>query len=80
MATLALVLGNAAQAHPGHTLGDHGVAHIASSPYHVSLLAGVGLALWLGGRFVKSPAGRRWLRAGGIAAVVIAAAWWGVGL
>jgi len=82
--TTALILGlvsvSAAQAHPGHSLGDYGAAHIASSPYHVSILAAVGLALWLGARFVKWPVGRRVLRAGGIAAVMLAAAWWGVGL
>ena len=79
-APLFLALAHTAQAHPGHPLGEHGTAHVVSSPYHISILAGTGLALWLASRFVKSPFGRRLLQAGGIAAVIFAAAWWGVSM
>jgi hypothetical protein len=78
VATLILAVIESAQAHPGHSLGEYGVGHVASSPYHVSILAGTGLLLWLGARFIHRPFARRALQTTGILALVLAAAWWGV--
>jgi hypothetical protein len=81
MATILVIAAmNSAHAHPGHSLGDQGAGHIVSSPYHISILAGSGLALWLAARFIKRPLARRWLQVGGVAAVILAGAWWGVSL
>jgi len=66
-----------AHAHPGHGLGEHGAAHVMTSPYHLALLAGTGLALWFGGRFVQSQLPRRILQSAGVGAVLAAAAIWG---
>jgi len=59
-------------AHPGHPIGDQGVSHVISSPYHLSILAALGLALWLGAWFVQRQGARRLLQAGGIAALLVA--------
>jgi hypothetical protein len=79
-AILVLAAVYSAQAHPGHSLGEHGAGHIVSSPYHISVLAGSGLVLWFAGCLIKRPLARRFLQAGGVAAVVLAGAWWGVSL
>ncbi len=62
-----------AQAHPGHSLGEHGAAHVITSPYHLAILAGVGAALWFGGRFAQTQLARRVIQGTGIAAVLLAA-------
>lgn len=62
-----------AQAHPGHSLGEHGAAHVITSPYHLAMLAGIGVALWFGGRFARAQVARRVIQGTGIAAVLIAA-------
>lgn len=67
-----------AQAHPGHPLAEEGLAHIVSSPYHLAILAGSGLALWLGARFVHRRIPRRLMQFGGAAAVMGAAVLWGL--
>lgn len=60
------------QAHPGHPLGDHGVAHVVASPYHLALLAGVGAALWLSARLVQRRFPKRLMQIGGATAVLSA--------
>lgn len=74
--TFALAL--SAQAHPGHSLGDHGALHAVTSPYHLAILAVSGAALWFAGRFVQRNVPRRVLQFTGIAALLAAAVLWGV--
>ena len=76
-ATFALAL--SAQAHPGHSLGDHGALHAVTSPYHLAILAASGAALWFAGRLVQRALPRRALQFTGGAALVTAAVLWGVG-
>jgi hypothetical protein len=80
IAALVWAVAGSAQAHPGHALGEHGPAHIATSPYHLSILAGAGLLLWLTARLTQRPLARRLLQAGGLTAMLAAAVWWGVGM
>ena len=74
---LPILVASSAQAHPGHSLGEHGAVHVVTSPYHLSMLAAVGVALWFGGRFVQSHLSRRILQGTGIAAVLAAGAIFG---
>ena len=75
-ATFALAL--SAQAHPGHSLGDHGALHAVTSPYHLAILAVSGAALWFAGRFVQRHLPRRALQFTGLATILAAAVLWGV--
>ena len=75
-ATFALAL--CAQAHPGHSLGDHGALHAVASPYHLAILAASGAALWFAGRFVQRHLPRRALQFTGLATILAAAVLWGV--
>jgi hypothetical protein len=70
-----LALGSVAQAHPGHDSLEHGVAHAATSPYHLLSLAIVALALAVAARFVRSLPARMRLRLGAVACFALAAAW-----
>lgn len=74
---LPILAVSSAHAHPGHSLGEHGAAHVVTSPYHLAMLAAVGMALWFGGRFVQSQLSRRILQGTGIAAVITAVAIFG---
>ena len=40
-----LVVVQTANAHPGHGLLDHGAAHAITSPYHLVILAALGIAM-----------------------------------
>jgi hydrogenase/urease accessory protein HupE len=66
-------------AHPGHALADQGVAHLLTSPYHLTMLTAIGLALVLGGRLFRRPLIRRWMQLGGAASLLAAAILWGTG-
>jgi hypothetical protein len=68
----------AAQAHPGHRLGDHGALHVVSSPYHLIVLALIGASLFVASRFVHRRAPRRLMQGAGVAALVAMAALWGL--
>ena len=70
-ATVALV--PAAQAHPGHGLGEQGVLHALTSPYHMAVLALIGAACWLAARGERRRLPRQLLQASGIAAILAAA-------
>lgn len=70
----------AAQAHPGHSLGDAGAAHMVTSPYHLSTLAATGAVLWIVGSRLQRPRPAQWLRAGGALLVVVAGVWTGCSL
>lgn len=74
---LPFVAAISANAHPGHGLGEHGAAHVITSPYHVATLAVAGVALWLTGRFVQRQSVRRVLQGSGLAMVLVAAAVFG---
>ncbi|HEY6168982.1 MAG TPA: hypothetical protein VI454_13150 [Verrucomicrobiae bacterium] len=67
-----------ALAHPGHPINGSGVAHIASSPYHLATLAGSGL-LFLGAAwFIRQQTPRRVLQYAGVVAIASAVLLWGI--
>jgi hypothetical protein len=69
-ALLAIV--QAANAHPGHGLLDHGAAHVITSPYHLVILAAMGVAMTAVAQIVRSRSARQWMRIAGVAAVIAA--------
>src|SRR5690349_1241121 len=77
-AGLLALAGATAGAHPGHGLADAGAVHVATSPYHLSVLAGgalaAALALMLAARLARSPRSRRALQVGAGCALLAAAA------
>jgi len=82
---LALVLGFGigfgvapAGAHPGHGLDGAGVTHLLTSPYHLSVFALGGAALWFSARFIRNKLSRRVLQFLGLAALVASALLWSV--
>ena len=77
LALLALS-GSTAYAHPGHSLTDAGALHVLTSPYHLVLLALIGLALWAVGSFVHHAVPRRLLKFTGGGALVSAVVLWGL--
>ena len=79
----AIVLGLAGfvlslSAHPGHSLGEHGPMHVATSPYHLAFLALAGGGLMLAARFIRPLVPRRIVQSAGLVALVAAAVIWGV--
>jgi hypothetical protein len=66
------------EAHPGHALGDQGVLHAITSPYHLAALALLGAGLWFAARFFDKKVPRRTLRTLGVFAILAAAALWGL--
>ena len=62
-------------AHPGHSLTDHGVTHIVSSPYHLFVLTGFSLALWGAAYFARQARIRRLLQIGAAAFAAAAIIW-----
>jgi hypothetical protein len=79
VALLALTIVSAA-AHPGHGLGDADAAHLVTSPYHLSVMAGcaagIGLFMAMGARLAKTPRARRLLQVGAVCGAVAAAVLW----
>jgi hypothetical protein len=69
-----------AHAHPGHALSDASTQHVLTSPYHLAVLALVGVALWTVGYFIHRRTARRVLQFGGAFAMVTAAVLWGMGV
>ena len=51
-------------AHPGHNWLEHGVSHVATSPFHLLVLASAGLVLAVLARYVRRPSARVCLRLG----------------
>ena len=74
---LSVVLGNA---HPGHGMMEHGAAHVATSAYHLFVLAGMAVALFVVAQVVRSATAKKYLRLGGMAALATAGALWGFGI
>ena len=69
-----------ANAHPGHGLMEHGAGHVASSPYHLFVLAGFAVALFAVAQVVRSQSAKKYLRCAGAAALLAAGALWGFGV
>lgn len=69
-----------ASAHPGHGLMDHGAGHVATSAYHLMVLAVFAIVMLGLGQVVRSAAAKKYLRLTGAAALVIAGALWGLGI
>ncbi|HET6406523.1 MAG TPA: hypothetical protein VFG14_01480 [Chthoniobacteraceae bacterium] len=61
-------------AHPGHDLLENGVSHVATSPFHLLVLASAGLVLAVLARYVRRPSTRVYLRLGAALCLVTAAA------
>ena len=69
-----------AKAHPGHDLMEHGAGHVASSAYHLFVLAGVAVLLLGVAQFVRSQSAKKYLRFAGASALAAAGALWGFGI
>jgi hypothetical protein len=69
-AVLAVV--HSANAHPGHGLLDHGAAHMITSPYHLVILGALGVAMIAVAQIVRTGSVQRFLRIGGVGAVLAA--------
>lgn len=69
-----------ASAHPGHGLMEHGAGHVATSAYHLLVLAGVAGVMFGAAQFVRSQSARKYLRVAGAATLLIAGALWGLGI
>lgn len=77
LAPLTLVL---VSAHPGHGIMEHGAGHVASSAYHLFVLAGLAVVMLGVGQVVRSESARKYLRVAGATALVVAGALWGLGI
>jgi len=66
-------------AHPGHDIMAHGASHVATSPFHLMVLAMVGLFSLGIAQLVRNVAARRVLQTAGATALVAATAIWGLG-
>lgn len=66
------------QAHPGHGLLDHGLAHTLSSPFHLVLLALTGATLFGGAHLIRQRVPRRALQGLGATVLLLAAVLWGM--
>ena len=75
---LLVAFGSTAQAHPGHSLAEAGARHLLTSPYHVMVLACIGLTLWAVGSLVHRAVPRRLLQFSGAIAIAGAALLWGL--
>ena len=67
-----LVIVQSAEAHPGHGLLEHGAAHVITSPYHLVILAAMGVAMIAVAQIVHSRSAQRCLRIAGVGAVIAA--------
>ena len=73
--TLALT-----HAHPGHGLLEHGAGHVASSVYHLIVLCAVAFGTFVVAQVVRNTSAKRYLRAAGATALIVAGALWGFGI
>ena len=74
-----LAVVHSASAHPGHSLLDHGAAHVIASPYHLLILATLGLAMMASAQIVPSRSVQQFLRIAGVGAVISAGVLCGLG-
>jgi hypothetical protein len=77
MLPLTLVL---ASAHPGHDLMQHGAGHVATSAYHLFVLAAVAVVMLGIAQMVRGAKAKKYLRLAGATALVVAGAMWGMGI
>jgi len=68
------------QAHPGHSLLDEGAQHALTSPFHLAVLALLGVALFAGAHLTQKVMPRRALQSLGVIAVALSAVLWGLHL
>ena len=73
-----LALVGTAGAHPGHGLLEHGPLHTITSPFHLSVLALIGVTLFAGSRLVQRQLPRRVLAGLGTITLVASAVMWGL--
>lgn len=66
-------------AHPGHGLTEHSALHLATSPFHVAPLLGLGAVLWLASRLTIDEAARWRFATLGTVSVGAAGVFWGLG-
>ena len=76
LVALIVMACQSSHAHPGHALGDHGVAHVVSSPFHIAVLLALAAGCWCAAWFVGHTVVRRVLRFGAAGAVIAAAFLW----
>jgi uncharacterized membrane protein YqgA involved in biofilm formation len=69
---------SAALAHPGHPIKGSGVAHLATSPYHLAMLASGGLLLLGAAWFIRRQTPRRVAQYAGALALASALLLWGI--
>jgi len=75
-AGLLAMAATSAHAHPGHAFHGEGVSHYLTSPYHLAVLAVLGLALCSAAFVSRRPVVRRALAASGAVALVLAGILW----
>jgi hypothetical protein len=63
-----------AQAHPGHSLFEHGGTHAITSPFHLLILAATGVTVIGAAQLIRSPRWRNATRAIGAACLAAAMA------
>ncbi len=68
-----------AVAHPGHSLLEVAPSHWVTSPDHVSMLVGAGVALGLVTRALREGRSRRWAQVMAVALICSAGVQWGLG-
>lgn len=66
------------QAHPGHSLLEEGAQHALTSPFHLAVLALIGVALFAGAHLTPKVMPRRAMQSIGVFAVVLSAVLWGL--
>ena len=74
LSTALLAVVQTANAHPGHGLLEHGAAHVITSPYHLVILAAMGVAMIAAAQIVRRRSAQRFMRIAGIGAVIAAGA------
>ena len=71
-AVAVLAPAKTANAHPGHHLLEQGPAHVITSPYHLLMLATMGVAVLAAAQMVRSRWTQQFLRIAGLVAVIAA--------
>jgi len=78
LAAVAVASTAAVQAHPGHGLLEEGALHTVTSPYHLTVLALVGVSLFAGAHVTRQRIPRRALQSIGVVALALSAVLWGL--
>ena len=59
---------------------EHGAGHVASSAYHLFVLASLAVVLLVVAQVVRSEMAKKYLRVAGAAALAVAGTLWGLGI